>query len=165
MPPPSDVALYRLAARVGRHALAHGVTIATAESCTGGWIGKALTDVPGSSEWFAEGFVTYSNPAKRRLGVSARILAMHGAVSEPVVRAMARAALARSGADRAVAVSGIAGPTGAVPGKPVGTVWICWGRRGRGRPRLVARGYLFPGDRDAVRRRSVAAALRGLFDR
>ena len=162
---PSDAALYRLAARVGRHALAHGITLATAESCTGGWIGKALTDVPGSSGWFGAGFITYSNPAKRWLGVPASVLATQGAVSEPVVRAMARAALAHSGADRAVAVSGIAGPTGGVPGKPVGTVWICWGVRSRGRPRLVAREYRFAGDRDAVRRQSVAAALRGLLDR
>ena len=165
MAAPNDATLYRLAARVGRHALAHGVTIATAESCTGGWIGKALTDVPGSSGWFAEGFITYGNPAKRRLGVPARVLTAQGAVSEPVVRAMVRAALTRSGADRAVAVSGIAGPSGAVPGKPVGTVWICWGRRGRGRPRLVAQPRRFAGDRDAVRRQSVAAALRGLLDR
>ena len=162
---PNDDALFRLAARVGRHALAHSFTIATAESCTGGWIGKALTDVPGSSEWFAEGFITYSNAAKRRFGVPARALAAHGAVSEPVVRAMARAALARSGADRAAAVSGIAGPTGAVPGKPVGTVWICWGERRTGRIRLLSRRYRFRGDRDAVRRRSVAAALRGLLGR
>ena len=161
---PNDQALYRLAVRVGRHALAHGVTIATAESCTGGWIGKALTDVPGSSEWFAEGFVTYSNAAKHRLGVPLRVLAAQGAVSEAVVRAMTRSVLARSGADRATAVSGIAGPSGAVPGKPIGTVWICWGRRARGRVRFVARQYRFRGDRDAVRRRSVAAALRGLLD-
>ncbi len=119
----------------------------------------------GSSAWFIEGFITYSDAAKRRLGVPARVLAAQGAVSEAVVRAMARSALARSGADRAVAVSGIAGPTGAVPGKPVGTVWIGWVRRGRGRPRVIARGYHFRGDRDAVRRQSVAAALRGLLDR
>ena len=165
MAAPSDETLVRLAARVARHALAHGLALATAESCTGGWIGKALTDVPGSSDWFSEGFITYSNAAKRRLGVPARTLASDGAVSEPVVRAMARAALARSGADRSVAVSGIAGPTGAVPGKPVGTVWICWGRRGRGRPRLVARAFRFRGDRDAVRRQTVAAALRGFLER
>jgi nicotinamide-nucleotide amidase len=162
---PSDETLVRLAARVGRHALAQGLTIATAESCTGGWIGKALTDVSGSSAWFIEGVITYSDAAKRRLGVPARVLAAQGAVSEAVVRAMARSALARSGADRAVAVSGIAGPTGAVPGKPVGTVWIGWVRRGRGRSRVIARRYHFRGDRDAVRRQSVAAALRGLLDR
>ena len=159
-----DPSLLRLATRLGRRALAQGLKIATAESCTGGWIAKALTDVAGSSAWFGEGFVTYGNDAKRRrLGISARDLALDGAVSERVVRAMARGALARSGADLAVAVSGIAGPPGAVPGKPVGTVWICWGRRRPGRPQLTARRFRFRGGRDAVRRKSVAAALQGLL--
>ncbi len=158
-----DQALFRLAARVGRRAAARGTLIATAESCTGGWVAKALTDVPGSSAWFGEGFVTYSNEAKRRrLGVGAALLARHGAVSEAVVRAMAREALERSGADLSVAVSGIAGPGGAVPGKPVGCVWICWARR-QGRPVLRARRWLFRGDREAVRRKTVAAALKGLL--
>jgi nicotinamide-nucleotide amidase len=137
---------------------------ATAESCTGGWIAKALTDIPGSSQWFAEGFVTYSNEAKtRRLGVPPRVLGADGAVSEAVARAMARGALVRSGAQVAVAVTGIAGPGGAVPGKPVGTVWMAWAaRRGRG-IHVVAELKHFRGDREAVRRKTVRAALSGLL--
>jgi nicotinamide-nucleotide amidase len=137
---------------------------ATAESCTGGWIAKALTDIPGSSQWFAEGFVTYSNEAKiRRLGVPPRVLGADGAVSEAVARAMARGALVRSGAQVAVAVTGIAGPGGAVPGKPIGTVWMAWAaRRGRG-IHVVAELKHFRGDREAVRRKTVRAALSGLL--
>lgn len=160
-----DAALFRLSARVGRWLIARRWTLATVESCTGGWVGKVLTDVPGSSAWFGDGFVTYSDESKRRLGVPGGLLARHGAVSEPVVRAMVRAALERTGADLATAVSGIAGPCGAVPGKPVGTVWICWGMRRTGRAWLVARRYRFRGDREVVRRKSVAAALRGLLVR
>src|SRR5271168_4116829 len=114
----SDHDLALLAARVGRHLLASGRMAATAESCTGGWIAKSLTDIAGSSQWFLEGFVTYGNQAKRRsLGVPRAALEA-GAVSEAVARAMARGALVRSGAQVAVAVTGIAGPDGAVPGKP-----------------------------------------------
>jgi nicotinamide-nucleotide amidase len=160
----SDAQLQRYAARLGRSLLASGRCIATAESCTGGWIAKALTDVAGSSQWFREGFVTYSNEAKRRtLGVTGAVLAKDGAVSETVVRAMALGAMRRARAQVAVAVSGIAGPGGAVPGKPVGTVWICWlalhGRGMRSRTAL----YHFRGDRETVRRKSVGAALRGLL--
>ncbi|MDE2305718.1 MAG: CinA family protein [Gammaproteobacteria bacterium] len=159
-----DRQLRQLAGRVARLAIRRGWSIATAESCTGGWVAKALTDVPGSSAWFVEGFVTYGNAAKRRrLGVRRSTLEQDGAVSEAVVRQMVRGALRRSGADRAVAVSGIAGPSGAVPGKPVGTVWICWGLRQRGGPQLAAGCYRFAGGREAVRRQSVAAALRGLY--
>ena len=122
-----DDALMRLAARVGKSLGERGQVVTTAESCTGGWIAKALTDVPGSSQWFGEGFVTYSNDAKvRSLGVSRAVLAREGAVSAAVARAMAQGALHRTGAELAVAVTGIAGPDGAVPGKPVGTVWFCW---------------------------------------
>lgn len=139
---------------------------ATAESCTGGWIAKALTDIAGSSQWFTEGFVTYSNGAKmRRLGVPAAVLRTHGAVSEAVARAMARGALIRSGAQVAVAVTGIAGPDGAVPGKPVGTVWMAWAvKRGR---KVQVSGLLkhFQGDREAVRRKTVRAAMVGLLNR
>jgi nicotinamide-nucleotide amidase len=160
----SDAELMRYAARLGRVLLARGHFVATAESCTGGWIAKALTDVAGSSQWFLEGVVAYSNDSKRRLlGVPSSVLATDGAVSERVVRAMASGVLQRSGAQMAVTVSGIAGPGGAVPGKPVGTVWICWavlrGRSVRSRAAI----HHFRGDRESVRRKTVGAALRGLL--
>ena len=124
----SDEQLEALAVQVGKHLLRRGLSVATAESCTGGWIMKVLTDVAGSSQWVREGFVTYSNEAKTRtLGVSINALKVHGAVSESVARAMVVGALKRSDAQVAVAVTGIAGPGGAVPGKPVGTVWLAWG--------------------------------------
>jgi nicotinamide-nucleotide amidase len=162
----TDAELKRLAARVGRHLLGAGRFAATAESCTGGWIAKALTDIAGSSQWFAEGFVTYSNESKQhRLGVPLSVLEAHGAVSEAAVRAMAAGALKHSGAQLAVAVTGIAGPGGAVPGKPVGTVWLCWAtRRGR-RIHLDVQLKHYRGGRDAVRRKTVAAALQGLLRR
>jgi len=160
----TDAELARLAARVGRRLLARRRAVATAESCTGGWIAKALTDVAGSSQWFMEGFVTYSDAAKRqRLGVPHSVLKRHGAVSEATVRAMTRGALKRTAAQVAVAVTGIAGPGGAVPGKPVGTVWLGWAAR-RGRVICVAVQLRhFRGDRDAVRRKTVRAALQGLL--
>jgi nicotinamide-nucleotide amidase len=160
----TDLDLAALAARVGRRLLSSELDMATAESCTGGWIAKSLTDIPGSSQWFIEGFVTYSNDSKqRRLGVSRAILQTQGAVSEAAVRAMARGAVERSGARMAVAVTGIAGPGGAVPGKPVGTVWLGWAQR-RGRTIHVATQLRhFRGDRDAVRRKTVRAALEGLL--
>src|SRR5258708_1726923 len=124
----SEVELRRLAERVGGHLLKERRRAAPAESCTGGWIAKALTDIAGSSDWFVEGFVTYSNESKvRRLGVPHAVLKKHGAVSEPAVRAMAAGALRRSNAQVAVAVTGIAGPGGAGPGKPVGTGGLRWG--------------------------------------
>lgn len=161
----SDPELARLAARVGEHLLASGRHVATAESCTGGWISKALTDVPGSSQWFDTGFITYGNDAKRALlGVSAEDLAEHGAVSESVVKAMALGALERSGADLAIAVSGIAGPDGGTAGKPVGSVWFAWAwRRGKS-VHVQSRLKLFKGDREAVRRKSVANALTGVLE-
>jgi nicotinamide-nucleotide amidase len=164
--PTTDQALARLAARVGRHLLRGRRSVATAESCTGGWIAKALTDIAGSSQWFTEGFVTYSNDSKiQRLGVSRAVLRAHGAVSEAAVRAMARGALKRSGAQLSVAVTGIAGPGGAVPGKPVGTVWLGWAAR-RGRAiRVAVQLKHFRGDREAVRRKTVRAALVGLLAR
>jgi nicotinamide-nucleotide amidase len=162
----TDLDLAGLAARVGRHLLGSQRGVATAESCTGGWIAKSLTDIAGSSQWFIEGFVTYSNESKqRRLGVPRSVLQTRGAVSEATVRAMARGALERSGAQMAVAVTGIAGPGGAVPGKPVGTVWLAWAER-RGRAVHVAVQLKhFRGDRDAVRRKTVRAALEGLLRR
>ena len=159
----SDEALTRLAARTGRHLLRSGRQVATAESCTGGWIAKALTDIAGSSQWVVEGFVTYGNDAKiRALGVTPDQLA-GGAVSEAVARAMAAGALRRAGVQVAVAVTGIAGPGGAVAGKPVGTVWLAWARRrGRG-VQVTATRRWFRGDREAVRRKTVRAALEGLL--
>lgn len=156
----------RLATRVGRRLLTGRRHAVAAESCTGGWIAKSLTDIAGSSAWFAEGFVTYSNESKRRrLGVGRNLLARHGAVSEAVVRAMAVGALRRSQAQIAVAVTGIAGPGGAVPGKPVGTVWLGWATR-RGRTiRVEAERRRFRGDREAVRRKTVQAALKGMLTR
>src|ERR1700688_392958 len=161
----TDLDLARLAARVGRHLLDGRRAVATAESCTGGWIAKALTDIAGSSQWFIEGFVTYSNESKTlRLGVPRSVLRSDGAVSEATVRAMAAGALKRTGAQLAVAVTGIAGPDGAVPGKPVGTVWLGWAeRRGRGL-RVAAQLRHFRGDREAVRRKTVRVALEGLLD-
>lgn len=161
----ADADLARLAARVGTHLLAGQRRIATAESCTGGWIGKALTDVAGSSQWFETGYICYGNAAKTTLlGVLPAELAAHGAVSEPVVKAMALGALERAGADIAVAVSGIAGPDGGTPGKPVGTVWFAWAWRHGKSLHVQARLKLFKGDREAVRRKAVAGALTGVLE-
>jgi len=152
----SDADLYALARALGEALLASGATIATAESCTGGWIAKALTDVPGSSGWFGTGFVSYSNSAKSDLlGVPTGTLAEHGAVSEPTVRAMAAGCIARSGAEFAVAVSGVAGPGGGTVDKPVGTVWFAFAAGAA----IEAERRQFAGDREAVRRETVAHAL------
>ncbi|MGH8149590.1 MAG: CinA family protein [Steroidobacteraceae bacterium] len=157
----TDAALERLAARAGRALLRAHLRAVTAESCTAGWIAKALTDTAGSSRWLDSGYVTYSNESKRRaVGVSGRTLERFGAVSAETVQEMARGALRASGAEVAIAVSGIAGPEGAAPGKPVGTVWFCLAQR-RGRAfALVTEIARFRGDRDAVRRKSVERALR-----
>lgn len=139
--------------------LARGWKLATAESCTGGMIAAACTALAGSSDWFERGFVTYSNEAKMdSLGVDAQQIAQHGAVSEVVARAMAFGAVRHSLAQVAVAVTGIAGPTGGSPQKPVGTVWFGFQVDGR----LVSETCLFPGDRAAVRQATVAHALRRL---
>ncbi len=152
-----------LAERVGRSLAARRLKLATAESCTGGLIAGAITDVAGSSGWFDRGFVTYSDDAKiDMLGVRAETLAAHGAVSEATAAEMATGALARSRADLAVAVTGIAGPDGGTPAKPVGTVCFAWARRG-GAVATAARH--FSGDRIAVRAATVTAALQGLLDR
>ncbi len=162
----TDQYLTRLARRVGRHLLHTDRGVATAESCTGGWIAKAMTDIAGSSHWFLEGFITYGNEAKfRRLGVPRALLRSQGAVSEAVARAMAKGALVRSGAPVAVAVTGIAGPGGAVPGKPVGTVWLAWAVAHGRRIRVSAEVRHFRGDREAVRRKTVRAALAGILER
>lgn len=137
-----------------------GQMLATAESCTGGLIAAACTDLAGSSLWFERGFVTYSNAAKTELlGVPAPLIAEHGAVSEPVVRAMAAGALAHSRAKCAVAVTGVAGPGGGSPGKPVGTVWLGWATPAG----LVTEKMQFDGDRQAVRSATVEHALAQLL--
>ncbi len=136
---------------------ARGERLATAESCTGGLIAAACTSVAGSSDWFERGLVTYSNDAKvESLGVPAALIAAHGAVSEPVVRAMAEGALAHSKAQWSVAVTGIAGPGGAVPGKPVGTVWLALAYHG---VVTLAERLQLDGDRSAVREQTVQRAL------
>ena len=135
--------------------LARGWMLATAESCTGGMISAACTDLAGSSQWFERGFVTYSNEAKTDLlGVPAGLIATHGAVSEPVARAMALGAVAHSRAQVAVAVTGIAGPTGGTADKPVGTVWFGWNVNGN----ITTATRRFDGDRAAVRQQTLAWA-------
>ena len=153
----SDEKLYRLAARVGQALKAKGVMMATAESCTGGWIAQAVTAVPGSSEWFERGFVTYTSLSKREmLGVNADTLGQFGAVSEQTVSEMTAGALARSHAQIAVSVSGTVGPSGGTPQKPVGTVCFGWGVKNSTVHTSVKH---FDGDREAVRRQAVAFAL------
>jgi nicotinamide-nucleotide amidase len=134
--------------------------LAAAESCTGGLLAAACTSIAGSSDWFDRGYVTYSNQAKvDALGVDPALVAAHGAVSEPVARAMARGALERSHADLALAVTGIAGPGGAVAGKPVGTVWLALALRAPAGPSVQAQLFRFDGDRSAVRAATVREAL------
>lgn len=161
-PKPDDGALLALAARLGETLRARGLRVAAAESCTGGWLAKALTDVPGSSRWFDFGVVSYSDAAKtRELGVAPALIAEHGAVSEAVVAAMAAGARARAGIDVAVAVSGIAGPDGGTPAKPVGTVWFAWALPAG----LRCERRVFAGDRESVRRQTVEHALARLLER
>lgn len=162
----TDEDLYKSAIRVGRHLLGSERRVVTAESCTGGWVAKAITDIPGSSGWFLGGVVAYSNDLKQALlGVPAETLELHGAVSDATVLAMAEGALLRLGGELSVAVSGVAGPDGGLPGKPVGTVWLAWAWRHGQAVRSVARIKMIEGDRDTVRRRSVHAALNGLLER
>lgn len=144
---------------------ATGKAVATAESCTGGWIAKAITDVPGSSAVFAYGIVAYSNGAKESmLGVQNRTLEEDGAVSEAAVKEMAAGALRLSGADIAVAVSGVAGPDGGTQDKPVGTVWFAWAVRGAAEETLVTDCRQFAGDRERVRELTVTHAIQGVLD-
>jgi len=155
-----DHELERLSQDTGDWLASRGHTLATAESCTGGWIAEVITATSGSSAWFDRGWVTYSNEAKQQmLGVRADTLAAHGAVSEAVVREMAEAAIARSNASHAIAVSGVAGPTGGSPEKPVGTVWIAWARRDG---LTLTELQHFEGSREAVRRQTVVRALAAL---
>lgn len=152
--------LRALSNRLGELLQATGGRLAAAESCTGGWLAKVVTDVAGSSAWFDRGFVTYSNAAKQAmLGVPEALLAEHGAVSGPVVRAMALGALRHSEAEHAVAISGVAGPGGGSADKPVGTVWFGWA----GPAGATCERRLFAGDREQVRREAVAAALEGVI--
>ncbi|KAA8977046.1 MULTISPECIES: CinA family protein [Gammaproteobacteria] len=157
---PSDATLARKAASLGECLRGQGRVIATAESCTGGWVAKCLTDTSGSSDYFETGLVTYSNEAKEKLlGVPAGILAGHGAVSSAVASAMVSGTLEKTGADVALAVSGIAGPGGGSAEKPVGTVWFGWGVAGS---TPVTTCKQFEGDRDQVRREAVEFALKRL---
>lgn len=156
----TDSELFRLSVRTGTHLLAAGARLVTAESCTAGWIAKVLTEVPGCSGWFDCGYVCYSNESKQRdLGVLPETLAAQGAVSEAVVRALAEGALQRTGAEVALAVSGIAGPSGATQGKPVGTVWFATAHRRGQAVEVNARVKFFDGDRDTVRRKAVQFGL------
>ena len=158
-----QAALEALAAEVGTQLRANGQTLACAESCTGGWVAQCITAIAGSSAWFERGFVTYSNAAKQEmLGVEAATLATHGAVSEATSAAMAAGALRHSNADWALAITGIAGPDGGTPEKPVGTVCFGWAGRDAGVETATCH---FPGDREAIRRQSVAFALNGLLAR
>ncbi len=161
----SDDDIFKLSVRVSQHLGDSGRKLVTAESCTGGWLGKALTDIPGSSRWYSGGVVVYSNPLKQQLlDVTEESLATHGAVSDVVVSEMATGALRNLMGDIAVAISGIAGPDGDQPGKPVGTVWIAWAWHHGQSIHVNARLKLFTGDREEVRRRSVVAALSGLME-
>jgi nicotinamide-nucleotide amidase len=151
-----------LAAQVGELLKAHGMMLATAESCTGGGVAVAVTDIAGSSAWFERGFITYANDAKREmLGVEQDTLQRHGAVSEAVVREMVEGALQYSHAQIALAVSGIAGPGGGSADKPVGTVWFAWGIKGGV---CAARLHYLSGNRAEIRAQSVRIALQGVRD-
>lgn len=157
---PSDQQLAALASDVARRLLASNAQLVTAESCTGGWIAKLCTDIPGSSQWFDCGFVCYSDEAKARdLGVSPKLIDEDGAVSESVVRALAEGALARTKAVVASSISGIAGPEGGSAQKPVGTVWFALARRVESAVECQGHLIQFDGDRDAVRRQAVEYAL------
>ncbi len=154
--------LAALATRAGQRLKEARAMLATAESCTGGWAAQAMTAIAGSSDWFERGFVTYSNEAKQELlGVSEATLERHGAVSEQAAAAMALGALERSRAQVTLAVTGIAGPSGGSPDKPVGMVCFAWAARGAA-PRCETRHFL--GDRESVRRQSVERALEGIIE-
>ncbi len=158
--------IQKLAAALVGELATSGKAVATAESCTGGWVAKAITDIPGASAVFHYGIVSYSNGAKEQiLGVQIETLAEHGSVSEPVVEEMANGALNLSGADFGVAVSGVAGPDGGSDEKPVGTVWFAWAVRDGGKIRTDTSCQHFDGDRDLVRELTVVYALQGILDR
>lgn len=159
---PTDAELYQLAVEVGQVLHQRGIRLATAESCTGGWVGMVVTAVPGSSAWYDRGFITYTNDAKHtQLGVAMATMDSAGAVSEATVREMAAGVLQHSLADIALSISGIAGPSGGTPQKPVGTVCIGWAMRDGTTLQTTCR---LDGDREEVRARAVAAALRGVIE-
>lgn len=154
--------MIRLATQAGAALKAHGMLLATAESCTGGGVASAVTEIAGSSAWFDRGFVTYSNQAKvEMLGVSPDTLARYGAVSEATVREMVAGALRHSGAQVALAVSGVAGPGGGTPEKPVGTVWFAWGIKGEV---CISRLHHLAGSRAEIREQAVRMALQGVLE-
>lgn len=159
---PSPIAAEILAAKLGEALLQRGEKVATAESCTGGGVSMAMTAIAGSSRWFERGFVTYSNEAKQEmLGVQSATLSAHGAVSSATVNEMAVGAIEHSRADWSLAISGIAGPDGGNPDKPVGTVWIAWaGPKGFQR----SEHHLFTGDRQAVRTQAIHRSIEGLLE-
>ena len=162
-PVPDDTRFEKLVAELALELTASGWKMATAESCTGGWIAKCCTDLAGSSAWFECGYVTYSDVAKKdALGVDSRILQEAGSVSRAVALQMAEGARRRAGVEITVAVTGIAGPDGGTLDKPLGTVWFAWSRKDHSPDAEVV---CFRGDRDAVRRQTVAHALRGLIER
>lgn len=158
-----DADLTALSAAVGEACSRHASTLATAESCTGGWVAQVLTHTPGSSAWFERGFITYANEAKiEMLGVRPETLAAHGAISIETAAEMAAGAIERSHASISLAITGLAGPTGGSSRKPVGTVCFAWCRRGEPPEAEVCR---FDGDREGIRRQSVIHALEGLLAR
>ena len=155
-----DALLQSVAAELGEQLLSRKMLLATAESCTGGWVSKVITDLDGSSQWFECALVTYHNDAKQSLlGVDEQILKDYGAVSQPVVKAMVLGLLDRCNSNIGVSISGVAGPGGGTDEKPVGTVWMAWARPGRV---LEAVKYKFDGDREQVRRQAVYHALLGV---
>jgi nicotinamide-nucleotide amidase len=159
-------AIYELAQALVNELSDAGKAVATAESCTGGWIAKAITDIPGSSACFSYGIVSYSNGAKESmLGLQTQMFVDQGAVSEEVVQEMSKGVLNLSGADISVAVSGVAGPDGGCEEKPVGTVWLAWAVRHGSKIETDTSLHQFDGDRDAIRELTVAHALQGVLDR
>ena len=158
----SDEELHQLAAELGDKLIARGWMLATAESCTGGWAGQLLTSLPGSSQWYERGFITYANAAKiEMLGVPPEVIDEHGAVSEETASAMAAGALAHSHAQATLAISGIAGPGGGTPQKPVGLVCYGWALEDG---TVMSSTCRLDGDREEIRSRAVAAAMRGLIE-
>jgi len=158
----SDEELHQLATELGDKLRARGWMLATAESCTGGWVGQLLTSLPGSSEWYERGFITYANAAKvEMLGVPEETLTAHGAVSEQTAGAMAAGALKHSHTQATLAISGIAGPGGGTPQKPVGLVCYGWALADG---TVMSSTCRLDGDREEIRSRAVAAALRGLIE-
>lgn len=163
---PDDAALRTLATELGNVLHAQHRMLATAESCTGGWVAKVLTDIPGSSAWFDRGFVTYTNTAKKDLlDVPVEILDTQGAVSQQTAEEMVQGGLRHSQAHFSLAITGIAGPGGSTPDKPVGLVWFSWAKKQESGELIIwSTHHVFDGDREAVRRQAVATALKGMLD-